>query len=878
MIRSHRLLPLTAFALFATALPAANPVETFAGATPLEWSTRLAQSELARQNGALEAGATPRSKWDYTAGLFAFSLQQLAARTSDTALRDAGDRIVTTYIGAEGEIATYRFEDFNIDMVTPGRALLEVQARQPAPRFRTALSTLRRQLAEQPRTSQGGFWHKLRYPNQMWLDGLYMGSPFLAAYGKAFGDPAAFDDVAKQILLIDEHLYDAKTGLYYHAWDEARKQDWSDKTTGLSPNFWGRSLGWYNMAIVDVLDYLPPTQHELDDINTVLRRVADGVVRWQDPASGAWWQVLDQGGRKGNYLEATASSMFVYSLAKAINRGYLPREKYLPAVRRGYEALVREFIRTGADGRVSLARCCSVAGLGYTNSAGRARDGSFEYYVSEPIVDNDLKGVGPFILAGLEVEQLLSAKTSAPTAIRGWDDAAAILARIQAPAFPNRDFAITDFGAKPGADATAAIRDAIAACAKAGGGRVVVPAGEWTTGAIHLLSHVNLHVSKGATLRFKTDPAAYLPAVFTRWEGVECYNYSALIYAFEQTDIAVTGEGTLDGGADWDNWWSWNKKRWDRASKKEREERDPRSFIQTGEPMQVAARDRLLVMGETDVPVEQRRFGDGDFLRPNFVQPYRCTNVLIEGVTIVRSPMWELHPVLSTNVTVRGVKISSHGPNNDGCDPESCRDVLIEDCVFDTGDDCIAIKSGRNNDGRRIGAPTENMIIRGCTMKDGHGGVVLGSECSGSIRNIFVEDCKMDSPNLDRALRFKTNATRGGTLENVFMRRVEIGRVAEAVLTIDLLYEEGAKGGFMPTVRNVHLQDIRSAASPRVLFITSFPGATIDDIRFRDCTFRGVESAEVLSGVGDISFRNVTIEPAKKSRSLNSAPAQSPAP
>ena len=857
MLRPHHLLSLAAFALLAPASPAAESVEQFSGATPVEWSTRLAHSELARQAGALEAGATPRSRWDYTSGLFAFSLQQLAGQTGDTALLAAGDRIVTTYIGAEGTIATYRFDDFNIDMVTPGRALLGVYERQPEPHHRTALATLRRQLAEQPRTSEGGFWHKLRYPHQMWLDGLYMGSPFLAAYGKAFADPAAFDDVANQILLIDKHLHDAKTGLYYHAWDEARKQDWADKTTGLSPNFWGRSIGWYAMAIVDVLDYLPPTQPELEEINAVLRRVADGVVRWQDPATGAWWQVVDQGARPGNYIESTASSMFVYSLAKAINRGYLPREKYLPAVRRGYEALIREFIRPDGADRIKLTRCCSVAGLGYTNSAGRARDGSFEYYISEPIVDNDLKGVGPFILAGLEVQQLLSAKAAPTAVVRGWDDAAAILARIQAPTFPDRDFVITDFGATPGADATAALRAAIAACHKAGGGRVVVPAGEWPTGAIHLLSRVNLHVAKDATLQFSTDPAAYLPAVFTRWEGVECYNYSPLIYAFEQTDIAVTGEGTLDGGATFATWWAWNDKR-QRPVK------------------QLAARNRLLEMGEAGVPVEQRRFGDGDFLRPMFIQPYRCTNVLIEGVTLLRSPMWEIHPVLCTNVTVRGVKISTHGPNNDGCDPESSRDVLIEDCLFDTGDDCIAIKSGRNNDGRRVAVPTENVIIRRCVMKEGHGGVVLGSECSGDIRNVFVEDCTMDSPNLDRALRFKTNAVRGGTLENVFLRNVEIGRVAEAVLTVDLLYEEGAQGAFKPTVRNVHLQNVRSASSPRVLYILGFPGATIDGIRFRDCTFRGVETAEVVSGAGDLSFRNVTIEPAQRPKALNTVPPPAP--
>jgi unsaturated rhamnogalacturonyl hydrolase len=332
-------------------------------------------------------------------------------------------------------------------------------------------------------------------------------------------------------------------------------------------------------------------------------------------------------------------------------------------------------------------------------------------------------------------------------------------------------------------------------------------------------------------------------------------NYSSLIYAFEQENIAITGGGTLDGGADWDNWWSWNDKKKSPARQK-------------------AARDRLLALGENGVPVSERVFGEGGFLRPNFIQLYRCKNILIEGVSIVRSPMWEIHPVLSTNVTVRGVKINSHGPNNDGCDPESSRDVLIEDCIFATGDDCIAIKSGRNNDGRRLAAPSENLIIRNCTMKDGHGGVVIGSEISGDCRNVFVENCRMDSPNLDRALRFKSNAQRGGVLENVFMRHVEIGRVAESVLTIDLLYEEGSRGPHRPVVRNVSLENVNSQASPRVMWIAGFEGAIIDDVRIANCTFRGVDAAEVVTGAQNISLQNVVIEPAKKPRSLNSvAPA-----
>jgi polygalacturonase len=437
----------------------------------------------------------------------------------------------------------------------------------------------------------------------------------------------------------------------------------------------------------------------------------------------------------------------------------------------------------------------------------------------------------------------------------GWESVPAILARIKPPTFPARDFPITNYGATPGGDSTDAIRKAIEACNKAGGGRVVVPAGVFMTGAIRLLSNVNLHVSEGATLKFSTDPAKYLPVVYTRWEGTELMNYSPFIYAFEQQNIAITGKGTLDGSASDENWWKWARRQGS-----------------TPAPATADVR-RLREMGNTGVPVSQRVFGAGHYLRTTFIEPYRCRNILIEGVRIVNSPFWELHPTLSTNVTVRGVDIYSHGPNNDGCDPESSKDVLIEDCIFDTGDDCIAIKSGRDDDGRRVGVASENIIVRNCTMKDGHGGVVIGSEISGDCRNVFVEDCKMDSPNLDRALRFKSNAIRGGVLENVFMRNVEVGRVAEAVLTIDMLYDTGDKGPYKPVVRNVHLENVTSRSSPRVMWIVGFPGVVIDGISFKNCTFRGVESAEVLNHAGSFSFENVTIEPAQKGRSLNSPQA-----
>ena len=418
--------------------------------------------------------------------------------------------------------------------------------------------------------------------------------------------------------------------------------------------------------------------------------------------------------------------------------------------------------------------------------------------------------------------------------------------RIQPPKFPDRDFDITKFGASEGGkqDATGAIAKAIAACATAGGGHVVVPPGVFHTGAIHLKSGVNLHVSKGATLLFNRDPKLYLPVVFTRWEGTECMNYSPFIYAWEQSNIGVTGEGTLDGNANCDYWWNWSGK--GGCGKK-------------GEPTQAAARAALVAKADKDVPVKDRVLGEGHWLRPNFIQPYRCTNVLIEGVTILNSPMWEINPVLCRNVTVRNVKINSHGPNNDGCDPESSSDVLIDGCEFDTGDDCIAIKSGRNRDGRRVGVPTENVIIRNCSMKDGHGGVTIGSEASGGVRNVFVENCQMDSPHLNVALRIKTNSYRGGTIENIFMRSCRIGQVAQAALDIDLFYEEGEGGQFTPTVRNIAMEDVTCGKSKVAVSLKGYNNAPLQDIRLTRCTFDHAEKENVIQNVTGLVVKEVSI-------------------
>ena len=279
---------------------------------------------------------------------------------------------------------------------------------------------------------------------------------------------------------------------------------------------------------------------------------------------------------------------------------------------------------------------------------------------------------------------------------------------------------------------------------------------------------------------------------------------------------------------------------------------------------QLADRNRLFRQAEEGVPVAQRVYGQGHFLRPSFIEPYRCRNVLIEGLTITNAPFWVTHPTLCTNVTVRGITVNSHGPNNDGCDPESSRDVLIEDCVFDTGDDCIALKSGRNADGRRLNTPVENVIIRNCEMKDGHGGITIGSEISGGARNVFAEKCRLDSPNLERGLRLKTNTVRGGVIENVFVRDIEIGAVNLAPIEIDLRYEPPESGPFLPEVRNVLVERMRSQKSRHALYIRGLENAPLRNIVVRDSAFRGVAQGHVIEGEVDLRLERVVTEGEKK--------------
>jgi unsaturated rhamnogalacturonyl hydrolase len=387
-----KVIPIVAL-LLATGCRTMAPTK-FGGATPLEWSQRMAESEVARRGDSLEWKEGGKAKWDYTSGLFTLSLLKFDAPR----YLGFAEMAIGSFITTNGTIRMYKPKEYQLDHINPGKTVLALYQLTHEERYRKAAELLRRQLDTQPRTSDGGYWHKQRYPSQMWLDGLYMAAPFEAEYAKLFHQPADFDEVAKQIRLMSAHSYDPATGLFYHGWDESKQQDWADKTTGRSPNFWGRAIGWYGMALVDVLDYFPANHPARPEIVATLQKLCAGMAKYQDAESGLWYQVVDQGSRQGNYLEATVSCMMVYTMAKSVNHGYLSRD-YIPAITKGYTGIVTRLIKLKGD-RVALTQCCSVAGLGY------GRDGSYEYYLREPIVDNDLKGVGPFILAGIELQRL----------------------------------------------------------------------------------------------------------------------------------------------------------------------------------------------------------------------------------------------------------------------------------------------------------------------------------------------------------------------------------------------------------------------------------------------------------------------------------------
>jgi polygalacturonase len=451
---------------------------------------------------------------------------------------------------------------------------------------------------------------------------------------------------------------------------------------------------------------------------------------------------------------------------------------------------------------------------------------------------------GGALAGGVLATSLLSARPAAANPDDPWRQVPRILQRVTPPEFPKRTFRITDFGAVGDGktDCTAAFRRAIAACHRAGGGQVVVPSGRFATGPIHLRSRVNLHVVDGATIAFNPDPAAYLPVVLTRWEGTECYNYSPFIYAYGRTDVAVTGGGVLDGQARLGPWESW--------------------YANSG-PQRVDQQE-LRRMGNEGVPVAQRQFGAGHYLRPSMVEFYRCRNVLVDGVTLLDPPMWTVHPVLSNNVTVRGITVHSVLYNTDGCDPEASSNVHITGCRFDTNDDCIAIKAGRDEDGHRVGVPSENIVIDNCLFSGRWGGVTVGSEMSGGVRNVFAQRCTINPPEfpgrypVKYPLYIKTNKRRGGVIDGVYLRDFTGGGVERDAIFVTMDYNS-EPGEHPVVVRNIDVRNMRINGARAALNLVGLPTDHLVNVRLRDCEFTGVVSPNTVQHVDGLTLTRVTV-------------------
>ncbi|MDW8852769.1 glycoside hydrolase family 88 protein [Flavobacterium sp. MMLR14_040] len=393
------LLVLTCILLFANSKIIAQESSKIIISKDLKWSERMALSIMKRAPIAWQVDNNEKTKWDYKIGLLMASFEKLYKKTNNPVYADYIKGYAETVINSSGEILNYKLEDYNIDNINAGKMLFDLYSRTKDNRYLTALQTLRKQLETHPRTNSGGFWHKKIYPYQMWLDGLYMGAPFYAQYTATFDNGKDFDDVAKQFEQVHLHTIDKKTGLLFHAWDESKQMPWANKETGTSPNFWSRSIGWYMMALVDVLDYMPKEHPKRKELIGYLNEISTTVAKYQD-TSGLWFQVTDAGKKEGNYLEASGSEMFVYAFAKGTNKGYLPA-KYKKLAEKGFDGIVKNLIKVDEDGEIHITQVCASAGLG----GNPYRDGSYEYYIKEKIKTDNSHGLGPFILAAVELEK-----------------------------------------------------------------------------------------------------------------------------------------------------------------------------------------------------------------------------------------------------------------------------------------------------------------------------------------------------------------------------------------------------------------------------------------------------------------------------------------
>jgi unsaturated rhamnogalacturonyl hydrolase len=362
-----------------------------------KWSVRMANTVIASSDSLIHYVAG-RPKWAYDVAFLGMAMDKLG--NVDPKYSKYMEDWVRYFVRPDGSVIDYSLEEYNLDRIYPGRNILTVNRRNPDLKYKIALDNFIEQLKTHPKTNAGGYWHKKIYPWQMWLDGIYMASTYMVQYAKEFNAPEWYDVAAFQVKVIYEKTLDPSTGLLMHAWDESHQQKWCNPETGQSLYPWSRATGWYLMAIVDILDYLPADHPDRDALITILQKTCDALLKVCDPESGIWYQVLNQGGREGNYLEGSGSAMFTYVFARGAKMGYLD-QKYIDFANKSFDGIIKELITVDEKGMLTMHNIVGGCGLG----GNPYRDGSYEYYINEKRVDNDTKGIGAFILAALELDR-----------------------------------------------------------------------------------------------------------------------------------------------------------------------------------------------------------------------------------------------------------------------------------------------------------------------------------------------------------------------------------------------------------------------------------------------------------------------------------------
>ena len=743
------------------------------------------------QRHAKITNSYPWHTWCYSMGYKLMGLAKMFSTTGDSTYYNEIMNFANTYVDSLGNLSGFR--GHSMDDMMAGSVLVWAYRQTGEERFKKATTTIRKSFDDYPRTAEGLFWHNREKPGEVWVDGVFMGQMFLTNYGKYIGDSEwCFNEAAHQLIGIFHKLEKDNSGLLYHAWDENRDAEWANKETGLSSEVWSEGLGWYALILVETLDIFPENHPKRKELEQICQKLLASLKRVQDPKTGLWYQVVDKGDLKDNWNETSGSAMFLYAIKKATELGIIPQKPYQKVIENAYRGILTKAIINSGNGLIDIVNACD----------GVCVQTSYDVYVNYKQSINAKEAIIGVLWASWIFEKptsFLSCKSKYPPVNI---NKISIEAPFDMPIIKVPDFSkceqmsITAFGAKQGdkEKTTNAIKKAIDCANKIGGGVVIIPEGLWITGKIHLKSNVNLQLNKGAVLVFSENPADYLPAVYTTWEGMECYNYSPLIYAFKCKNIAITGEGEIKAKMDvWNNWFS-------------------RS------PAHMNSLKHLYNMAYKNTPVEERQMvNDTSHLRPQFIQFNRCENILLEGITISNSPFWVIHPYLSKCIVVRNVKVWAHGHNNDGVDPEMCQNMLIENCVFDQGDDAIAVKSGRDQDAWRLNTPTKNLVIKNCIVKNGHQLLAIGSELSGGIKNVYMHNCHVvEGAKLNHLVFIKTNERRGGFVKNIHVKNINAGKINEGILGIetDVLYQWR---DLMPTyekrltpIKYIYLENIES--------------------------------------------------------------------